>query len=139
MSENLSATERFDLGGRVFVITGGGGLLGAKHAEAIASARGVAVVVDINHQAAERVAADVGTRYASHAMAVQCDITKPAEVEKLLATVLERFGRVDGLINNAANNPKVEDTNSRSFSRLEDFPLEQWEDDVAVGLTGAFL
>ncbi len=132
-------SDLFDLSERVFVITGGGGLLGAKHTEAIAGARGVPVVVDIKRDAAEGVAADVGSRFGIDALALQCDITKPDAVESVLASVLERFGRVDGLINNAANNPKVEDAASQAFSRLERFPLQQWHDDLAVGLTGAFL
>jgi NAD(P)-dependent dehydrogenase (short-subunit alcohol dehydrogenase family) len=52
--------------------------------------------------------------------------------------VVSRFGRVDILVNNAANNPRVE-APGQAFSRLENFPLEQWHADVAVGLTGPFL
>jgi NAD(P)-dependent dehydrogenase (short-subunit alcohol dehydrogenase family) len=51
---------------------------------------------------------------------------------------LERFGHIDGLINNAANNPKVE-VSGGEFSRLENFSLTHWDKDIAVGLTGAFL
>ena len=43
------------------------------------------------------------------------------------------------LINNAANNPKMESADSRNFSRVEFFPMETWDADLAVGLTGAFL
>jgi len=43
------------------------------------------------------------------------------------------------LVNNAANNPKVEDNKEVNFSRLENFPLNIWTDDIAVGLTGSFL
>jgi NAD(P)-dependent dehydrogenase (short-subunit alcohol dehydrogenase family) len=46
---------------------------------------------------------------------------------------------VDILINNAANNPRVEQDAGVNFSRLENFPIEQWSADLAVGLTGAFL
>jgi NAD(P)-dependent dehydrogenase (short-subunit alcohol dehydrogenase family) len=46
---------------------------------------------------------------------------------------------VDILVNNAANNPKMEKQFDIEFSRLEFFPLKQWETDLAVGLTGAFL
>ena len=53
--------------------------------------------------------------------------------------LLARFGRIDILINNAANNPKVESGGSKVWSRLENFPLEVWNDDLRVGLTGAFL
>jgi NAD(P)-dependent dehydrogenase (short-subunit alcohol dehydrogenase family) len=52
---------------------------------------------------------------------------------------LKEFGRVDILINNAANNPKVESASGQAWSRLENFPLDVWKADIAVGLTGAFL
>ena len=52
---------------------------------------------------------------------------------------MDKFGKIDGLVNNAANNPKVEDSKEVNFSRLENFPLSIWYDDIAVGLTGAFL
>ena len=47
-------------------------------------------------------------------------------------------GLIDGLINNAANNPKVEDSQN-SFSRLESFDIQNWNDDLDVGLKGSFL
>ena len=78
-------------------------------------------------------------RFGDQACAVQADITDPESVKKLLATVLDRYGRVDILINNAANNPKMENKADVEFLRLEFFPLEQWEADLAVGLKGAFL
>jgi NAD(P)-dependent dehydrogenase (short-subunit alcohol dehydrogenase family) len=53
--------------------------------------------------------------------------------------VVDETGRVDILINNAANNPKAEAPLGETWSRLERFSLEQWQADVAVGLTGAFL
>lgn len=72
------------------------------------------------------------------------DITQPDQVEAAVASMLDTFGRIDILINNAANNPKVEamggDGAAKStWSRLENFPLTLWEQDMAVGLTGAFL
>jgi NAD(P)-dependent dehydrogenase (short-subunit alcohol dehydrogenase family) len=128
----------FSLTGRVAVITGGAGLLGARHAEAIAAAGGIPVVADRRADAAERVAADVGARFGVAAMGAALDVTDESSVEALLAQVLARFGRVDALVNNAANNPKVED-GAVSFTQLERFSLAQWNADVAVGLTGSFL
>jgi NAD(P)-dependent dehydrogenase (short-subunit alcohol dehydrogenase family) len=73
------------------------------------------------------------------ALGVACDITRPKEVQALLQRVLDETGRIDILINNAANNPKAEAAGDEAWSRLERFSLEQWQADIAVGLTGAFL
>lgn len=133
--------EAFDLTGRVAIITGGGGLLGRKHGEAVAELGAMAVLVDIDLGRAEAAAADVAARFDGRACAFACDITDVQAVENLAAAVMARFGRVDILINNAANNPKVEAGGLATghWSRLETLPLEVWNQDMAVGLTGAFL
>jgi NAD(P)-dependent dehydrogenase (short-subunit alcohol dehydrogenase family) len=66
------------------------------------------------------------------------DITDEASLKETCNQIIQTFGRIDILINNAANNPKVEDGTS-SWSRLEIFPLDVWDDDIKVGLTAAFL
>ncbi len=139
MTHPASASALFDLTGRVAVITGGAGLLGKDHAAAIASAGGVPVLVDLRADDAERAAADLRARFDVDASGFGCDITQEPAVEALLQRVLERYGRVDILVNNAANNPKQESAGTTEWSRLESFPLRQWEADVAVGLTGSFL
>ena len=128
----------FSLTGRVAVITGGAGLLGIRHAEAIAAAGGVPVLADVRADEAKTHAAGVAAAYGVPAAGVACDITRAESVQALLDSVLSRFGRVDVLVNNAANNPKVESP-KQNFSRLERFTIEQWNADLAVGLTGAFL
>ncbi len=130
-------SELFDLTGRVAVITGGAGLLGMKHAGVIAQHGGIPVLVDV--AAADAKAAELTERYGVPAYACQTDITKPEGVRSLRDQVLERFHRIDILINNAANNPKMESSADVNFSRLENFPIEQWYADLAVGLTGAHL
>jgi NAD(P)-dependent dehydrogenase (short-subunit alcohol dehydrogenase family) len=70
---------------------------------------------------------------------LRCDITREEEVRHALSTVLAKFDRVDILINNAANNPKVEDAGGLAHHRLESFPLDLWHADLAVGLTGAMI
>jgi NAD(P)-dependent dehydrogenase (short-subunit alcohol dehydrogenase family) len=129
----------FDLTGRVAVITGGIGLLGRQHAEAVARAGGIPVLADIRINEVDTNSLEWKQRFGEQACAIQTDITDLASVKKLLAEVLDRFGRVDILINNAANNPKMENKAEVEFSRLEYFPLEQWEADLNVGLKGAFL
>jgi NAD(P)-dependent dehydrogenase (short-subunit alcohol dehydrogenase family) len=133
------ALDLFDLTGRVAVITGGAGLLGVKHADAIASAGGVPVLVDVAEAAARARAVDVAREHGVDAIGLGADITRLDQVERALADVLAKYGRIDILVNNAANNPKVEAATGAAWSRLENFPLGQWHDDLAVGLTGAFL
>jgi NAD(P)-dependent dehydrogenase (short-subunit alcohol dehydrogenase family) len=134
-----SALDLFKLDGRVAVITGGGGLLGVRHATAIASAGGIPVLVDIAEDRAHEAARALSAAHGVEALGLGCDITSPQAVEAMCVRVIERFKRVDILINNAANNPKMEAQTGVEFSRLENFPMAQWDADVAVGLTGAFL
>jgi NAD(P)-dependent dehydrogenase (short-subunit alcohol dehydrogenase family) len=130
-------TNLFDLTNRVAVITGGAGLMGLQHADVIAAHGGIPILVDVAE--AGQKAADIEKRHGGSAAAYRCNITRPESVRDLLKEILSRFGRLDILINNAANNPKMESTSEVNFSRLENFPLEQWNADIAVGLTGALL
>ena len=134
----MSAGPDFSLAGRVAIITGGAGLLGVRHGEAIAAAGGIAVLADLRAEAAEVRAAEVAGTTGGTAVGIGCDVTRADSIEMLLQAVLSRFGRVDILVNNAANNPKVE-APGQAFSRLENFPGDQWHADLAVGLTGPFL
>ncbi len=129
----------FSLKSQVVVITGAAGLLGRQHAEAVARAGGTPVLLDLHAQPVAQMAADLAAQYGVPASGWAVDITQEAEIEANCAAILARHGRIDGLVNNAANNPKVEGDGSKKFSRLENFPLEVWQADVAVGLTGAFL
>lgn len=135
----MTTIGSFDLSDRIVVITGGAGLLGQRHAKAVADAGAVAVLVDIDATrlavAATALAKSPGLRFATEVV----DITDLPAVEDLLGRVLERFGRVDVLINNAANNPAVGAAPDVEFSRLESLPMARWHADLAVGLTGAFL
>jgi NAD(P)-dependent dehydrogenase (short-subunit alcohol dehydrogenase family) len=124
--------DRFDLTGRVAVITGGAGLLGRQHARAIAGAGGVPVLLDVSDRT-EQIAVELG------GWGRCADITSAQDVQACKEEILERYGRVDILINNAANNPKMENRSDVNFSRFENFPQGQWCADLTVGLTGAFL
>lgn len=136
----MRVRDQFDLTARVAIITGGAGLLGVKHGEAVAELGGIPILVDIAEERAIARARDIAEAYERPALGLCADITRPEQVEALLQRVLSIYGRVDILINNAANNPKVEGSATGShWSRLESFPLRVWEQDIAIGLTGAFL
>lgn len=135
-----SLREAFDLTGRVAIITGGAGLLGAKHAEAVAEMGGIPVLLDLQGEKANELAGQVSARFGVEACGLTTDITQRAAIEDSLSEILTTFGRVDVLINNAASNPKMEGTTSDwQWTRLENFPLDLWNQDVSVGLTGSFL
>jgi len=135
----MNTLDLFRLDNRVAVITGGAGLLGRQHAEAICSVGGVCVLADIPAARPETVAATLSKEWKSYVLGFELDITKPDDIERMKNALTERLGGIDILINNAANNPKVEEGSAAHFSRLENFPLDTWSADLAVGLTGAFL
>ena len=128
----------FDLTGRVALITGGAGLLGRQHARAIAGTGGIPVLLDIASHA-QQSADELRAEFGVPAWSRPTDITRSNDLQECLKEVVARFGRVDILINNAANNPRMESHTDINFSRFESFSLEQWESDISVGLTGAFL
>lgn len=140
MNPSFSVRDAFDLTGRVAVITGGAGLLGVRHAQAVAELGGIPWLVDVDAGRAQAAASEIQQQFGVKAVGLACDITDPEAVAALGKSVLDRHGRVDILINNAANNPKVEaGTSGQHWSRFENFPLAVWNQDIAVGLTGAFL
>jgi NAD(P)-dependent dehydrogenase (short-subunit alcohol dehydrogenase family) len=136
-SEQLQSL--FGLSGRVCVITGGAGLLGMKHAEAIAAAEGIPVLVDLPEACPQDRAVALSETFHCDSLGIGADITNPAEVDAVRDAILRKYSRIDILINNAANNPKVEATSDIEWSRLENLSLKAWDADLRVGLTGAFL
>jgi NAD(P)-dependent dehydrogenase (short-subunit alcohol dehydrogenase family) len=130
--------DLFNLNRKIVVITGAAGLLGRKHAEAVALYGGIPILLDLSQQIVDSFANELNEKYKVNAVGYSIDITNEEEIKNNAKQLIEEFGKIDGLVNNAANNPKVEE-NKVNFSRLENFPLDTWNADIAVGLTGAFL
>lgn len=133
--------ERFKLHNDTVVITGGAGLLGIKHAEAIAEIGGIPIILDINEPGLKEAEESLNKVYHCSARAYKVDITKETELVTVLEDIKIKFGKPPyGLINNAAIDPKFDKESGKTpKSRLEVFSLEQWEREINVGLTGAFL
>jgi len=129
----------FSLKNKVIVITGASGLLGRKHAEIVAEAGGIPMLLDLNLEVLQAQAKLLKEKYDVAAKGYAVDITNEAAIEQNCAEIITEFGRIDGLVNNAANNPKIENGDEKNFSRLEFFPSDVWENDLAVGLKGSFL
>jgi len=137
----MTIQDKFDLSGRVAVVTGGAGLLGAEFCRTLAEAGAAIAVVDLDASASQAVAATL-TKSGYGALAVPTDITKPDSVSALVEKVLSTFGRLDVLVNSAALDPKFDaDAMKKGITpgAFEDYPLDQWSAALGVNLTGMFL
>ena len=117
------------LGGRVAIVTGAGGGLGGGICSALASSGTAVVAVDVEGEKAQRVAEDVSSN-GSRCFALEADVSDRSSVEKMAGRVVDEFGGVGILVNNAAIYP------SRPWTEIEE---EEWDQVLAVNLKGYFL
>jgi NAD(P)-dependent dehydrogenase (short-subunit alcohol dehydrogenase family) len=116
--------------GRIALVSGGGSGIG--RASAVALARdGFAVVVAGRQPQPLDATVELCRATGADSLAVAADVTDPASVEALFATVRERFGRLDLLFNNAGR--------SAPAASVGDLPIETWREVVDVNLTSVFL
>jgi len=133
--------QRFDLTNKTALITGAAGLLGTEHAAALLESGASVALTDIS----EAGLASARASFSRHAdpkriLTYLMDVTQPDGVRAVAEKLAEGGRRVDILVNNAAIDPKVKgDQGVVETSRLEGFPIDQWDMQLAVGLTGAFL
>jgi len=127
--------KSFDLTGKVALVTGGAGLLGVKHAEALLEMGAFVYIADINEVEANATCEQLGDNSA----AIRLDVAQEISVNDVLRQILAKNERIDILINNAAIDPKVDENSIIETSRIENFPIEQWHFQLNVGLMGAFL
>jgi 3-oxoacyl-[acyl-carrier protein] reductase len=119
-----------ELKGAVAVVTGGNGGLGQRICHALAQqGANIAVVCARSIDDAERVAGEL-RRHDVETAAFSCDVTQPAQVQKLVDDVVQRFGRLDILINDAAYNKSI------PFPDLDALTIEEWSKILDVNLTG---
>lgn len=135
----MSIKKKFDLGDSIALITGGAGLLGLHHTRAIIEGNGRPVLLDIvedrMNQEIEKLRFEYKTE---HIYGYRLDISDEQAISETVKKIIKDLGRIDILINNVANNPDIK-KGYQHLTRLENFPLERWNEDIIVGLTGAFL
>lgn len=137
----MTIQQKFDLTGRVAIVTGGVGLLGAEFCRTLAEAGAAVVVMDLNGSASQAVA-DSLTKSGYKALAIPTDITQPDSVNALVEKTLTEFGRLDILVNSAGLDPKFDpDAVKKGITpgAFEDYPLDLWNSALNVNLTGLFL
>jgi len=140
MSET-KAFKKFSLSNRTALITGGAGLMGVEHAAALLESGATVVITDINEAALSVARESLSKEYdASRIIISVMDVSTPKSVMAVASKMKIEGRHIDILVNNASIDPKVKASGGvLDTSRLEDFPLDQWDLQIAVGLTGAFL
>jgi NAD(P)-dependent dehydrogenase (short-subunit alcohol dehydrogenase family) len=144
--------DLFDLSGRVAVVTGGAGLLGAEFCRTLAEAGARLVIADLEPAKARSLAQEL-KQAGLQAISVPTDVADEQSVQHMVQATLDAYGRLDILVNSAALDPKFDPGHQGvsevgeqiSTSRppydltFENYPLELWNQALAVNLTGMFL
>jgi 3-oxoacyl-[acyl-carrier protein] reductase len=125
-------SERFDVSGKVVIITGAGQGIGREYAHAFAEASAIPVIAELNQRNGQSLASEIA-ELGGQALNIETDVTVEASVKNMVQLTLETFGRIDILINNAA---LFADLPKRKF---EDIPLIEWNKVLNVNVTGSYL
>jgi NAD(P)-dependent dehydrogenase (short-subunit alcohol dehydrogenase family) len=119
---------------KVVIVTGGAHGIGKAYCLAFGKARARVVVADIDETSADRVAAEISKDFSAPALALPTDVSNEPSTKGMAARTLERFGRIDVLINNAA----VFSVVPMNRGRIETIDPEEWDRLMAVNLRGLF-
>ena len=121
-------TSQQDFDGQVVIVTGGGSGIGAACVRGFVSRGARAIVADLNLPAAERIAAEAGSK--DRAAAVKVDVSDPPSVEAMVRFALETYGRLDVAVNNAGIGGEANPTG--------EYSIESWNRVINVNLNGVF-
>jgi len=121
--------ELMSLEGRVSIVTGGATGLGLQMATALAEVGSNLVICSRKLENCEQAAHGL-EKLGVSALALACDVTRPDQVEAMKDTVMQKFGRVDVLVNNAGR---------AWVAAPEDTPLDRWQQVLDLNITAPFI
>ena len=131
----------FDISGKTALITGAAGLLGLAHARALLAINADVLLTDINYEELIKAKRLLSLDFLEEKIKVfVMDVTLESSIEGVAKDIADAGFRVDILINNAAINPTASSlVNGTRTTRLENFSIDRWNTEIAVGLTGSYL
>ena len=125
----MNVREMFDLNGKVAIVTGGGRGIGLKMAEGLAEVGANIVLCSRKVENCQKAAQDLA-KLGVKTLAMACDVKSPASIQGVVDKTLEKFGRLDILVNNSG---------VTWGGAVEEYSLEGWEKVMDTNMTGAFL
>jgi NAD(P)-dependent dehydrogenase (short-subunit alcohol dehydrogenase family) len=132
----LNYKNLFDLSGKTAIVTGGAGILGRHFCKGLAEFGADVAVVDIEEKQASDFAEELHREYNVKAVGIGCDVSETTSVKKMVERVVEQFGQVNILHNNAASKSKDLDA---FFAPFEKYSIGEWRKIMAVNIDGMFL
>lgn len=136
MLTKTSYRELFNLENKTAVVTGGLGILGRRFCRGLAEFGANVVVVDLDEKETKVFAKELAEYYGQKSLGIACDVSSPDDVKSMVSKVVEKFGKIDILHNNAAS--KSDDLNA-FFAPFEEYSLDEWRSIMSVNLDGMFL
>lgn len=126
----MDVQNLFRLDGKVAILPGGYGGIGSALAMGLAQFGADVVVAGRDEDKATRVAEEIGRETGRQTFGIAVNVVDPASVDRLVREVMDRFGRIDVLVNLPGRNFE---------SPAEHFPLEKWKEIMEINVTGTFI
>jgi NAD(P)-dependent dehydrogenase (short-subunit alcohol dehydrogenase family) len=125
----MTVLDKFNLKDRCSIVTGGAMGLGKAMAIALAQVGSNIVIADINKERAEQTAAEIAT-LGVKVLPVRVDVTNPGQIDEMVSKVMDKFGRIDVLFNNAG---------IAIHGSIIGYKLEDWHKQMEINVTSIFL
>ncbi len=132
----FSYKGQFNLLNKTALVTGGAGIIGNHFCKGLAENGANVAVVDINIEAAEKLAKEIEENYQVKCKGFYCNVANQDSVSEMVKSVVENFGEINILLNNAAGKSN---NLTDFFAPFEDYKLDQWREIMSVNIDGIFL